>query len=569
MPQQQFGTRPQVRLDGQPLPPEHEPLLITVDIEADLTAPGRCVLTFSDPGRSVLDDLGVDLDQKVEVRASAVEETEERPLFTGSVYGLDIETDASGSRAYVRAYDDCQKLRQRRQVKSWNQVTDADLVRELAGDAGVTVGEVDAAGVLHPYIAQLNQTHWEFLSDRARRTGRVVHVADGKLRYAPVAQAAGGPATGGYQSADPLELIPGHNALYLRGGVAAAAQVGEIEARGWDPQSKREVVAATRPESRAASGRTTAADVGGSIGTRSQVVAAPGLADPAAVDDLARAVGRAVAGAYSYLEVGAVGDPRLRAGVVVSLGECGRLDGAYTITSARHRFDRDGYHTELQLSDRHDRSLYGLIGPSPGAERPPGARPAIVTNVEDPDRLGRVKLKYPWLSDDFETGWSRVVQVGAGPERGLLWYPEVGDEVLVDYLDADETLPVVVGGMFNGSDAAPFSGLDDQGDGKIDKRGMRTRVGHEVYLDDTAGEERIEIRTGNGKVSVRLDQAGRKIVIDCDGEVEITSTGDTSVRSQGNVTVEAQGNATFKAGGNLNIEAGGRVAVSGSMIALN
>lgn len=569
MAEQQFGTRPQVRLDGRPVPPEHDPNLVAVDIETDLTSPGRCLLTFADPSRSILDDLGVDFDQVVEVRASAVEEAEEHSLFTGSIYGIDIETDESGSRAYVRAYDDCQKLRQQRQVKSWNEVTDADLVQELAGDAGVPVGQVDAAPHLHPYIAQLNQTHWEFLTDRARRTGRMVFVADAKLQFTKVPEASGGPPTGGYESTDPLELVPGHNALYLRASLAAAHQVGEVEARGWDPRAKREVLASTTPTSRAANGRTTAADVGGSIGARQRVVPAPGLTEMAAVEELADSVAGTVAGAYSYVEVRAIGDPRLRAGVVVSVGESGRLDGAYTITSARHRFARDGYHTDLQLSDRHDRSLYGLVGPASDGHGAPGARPAIVTNVEDPDRLGRVKLKYPWLSDDFETGWARVMQVGAGPERGLLWYPEVGDEVLVEHLDGDATLPIVVGGLFNGSDVAPFSGFDDHGDGRIDKRGMRTRIGHEVYLDDTAGEERIQIKTADGAVSVLLDQAGHKIVIECDGKVEITSTGDASVRSQGNVTVEAQGNAEFKAGGNLTIDASGRIAISGSMIALN
>lgn len=569
MPDRQFGTRPLVRLDGRPLPAEHEPLLVAVEIETDLTAPGWCVLTFADPSRSVLDDVGVDLDQQVEVRASAVEGSAEQALFTGTVLGLDVETDECGSRAEVRAYDGSQKLRQLRQVKSWNEVTDADLVRELAGDAGVPVGRVDASGHVHPYVAQLDETHWDFLHRRAGRTGRLLYVADGELHFTPVPGASGGGATGGYQSTDPLELIPGHNALYLRGTVAAAQQVGEVEARGWDPKTKQEVVAAATPAARGATGRTDAAQVGSSLGARQRVVPAPGLSDHAAVEELARAVGGGVAGAYSYLEVRAVGDPRLRAGVVAAVGECGRLDGAYTVTTARHRFDRTGYHTDLRLSDRHDRSLYGLVGPGDGPGRAAGVRPAVVTNVEDPDRLGRVKLAYPWLADGFETGWARVVQLGAGPERGLLWYPEVGDEVLVGYLDDDPTLPVVVGGMFNGSDVAPFSGFDDHGDGRIDKRGMRTRIGHEVYLDDTAGEEQIRVRTADGAISILLDQAGGKVVIDCDGDVEISCSGDASVRSRGDVALEAQGNGQLKAGGDLTIEASGRVAISGSMIALN
>jgi phage protein D/phage baseplate assembly protein gpV len=566
VPPQEYGTRPLVRLDGQQVPAPLEAQLAAVDVETDLIAPGRCVLTFTDPSRSLVEDLGVDVDQTVEVRASAVDETQDKTLFSGKVFAIDLETDERGSRVHVRAYEGSHGLRQRRQVKSWNDVTDADLVAELARDAGVATGQVDASSHLHPHVSQLNQTHWDFLSERALRSGRVLFMADAKLHFTPLPEATGGPATGGFQSSDPLELIPGHNVDYFRGGITATGQVGDVEARGWDPRTKREVVASRRPEARSARGRTTPAEVGVALGSPTRVVSVPALSDHTLVDELAEAVGGTVAGAYAYAEVHATGDPRLQAGVVVSVGECGRLDGAYTVTTARHRFGDKGYHTELWLSDRHDRSIYGLAGHGRDGTGP-GVRPAIVTNVEDPEKLGRVKLKYPWLADDFETDWSRVVQLGAGPERGLLWYPEVGDEVLVDFIEP--WAPVVLGGLFNGEDVAPFAGFDDHGDGRIDKRGMRTRIGHELYLDDTAGEERIEIRSANGKVSLVLDQAGRKVVIDCDGDVEITCGGNATVRSDGNVTLKAGGNAELSAGGNLTLDAGGRVAVSGSMIALN
>ncbi len=86
----------------------------------------------------------------------------------------------------------------------------------------------------------------------------------------------------------------------------------------------------------------------------------------------------------------------------------------------------------------------------------------VVTAVDDPESLGRVKVKFPWLADDYESWWARVAQLGAGPDRGAVWLPEVNDEVLVAFEHGDTRRPYVVGGLCNGVDNPPF------GDGLID-----------------------------------------------------------------------------------------------------
>ena len=73
-----------------------------------------------------------------------------------------------------------------------------------------------------------------------------------------------------------------------------------------------------------------------------------------------------------------------------------------------------------------------------------------VTTNDDPDKLGRVKLMFPWLSDDYESDWARLVQLGAGPDSGAVFLPEVNDEVLVAFEFGDVRRPYVLGGLFNG-----------------------------------------------------------------------------------------------------------------------
>ena len=75
-----------------------------------------------------------------------------------------------------------------------------------------------------------------------------------------------------------------------------------------------------------------------------------------------------------------------------------------------------------------------------------------MTQNDDPDELGRVRVKYPALGDETEGWWARVAAPGAGKDRGLLMMPLVGDEVLVGFEHGDARRPFVLGSLWNGED---------------------------------------------------------------------------------------------------------------------
>jgi uncharacterized protein involved in type VI secretion and phage assembly len=568
VPATRYGTRPVVRLGGQRLPGALEPLLISLRVETDVTAPGTCLLTFADPAGTVLDELGVEYQQSIEVTASAVEEQDERVVFAGEVYGLDLEADERGSFAHVLAYDVGFRLRQRRGTRSFNDVTDGDVVRQLADDAGVATGTIDSGDIVHPYLAQLNETHWDFLVRRARACDRTLTVRDGKLCFTRSALAGDGPSPGDHASTDPLQLVAGRNLTYVRLRATASQQVAEVEVRGWDPMAKAELVATAPASSRSAQFGAEPGDVGRRCGAAVQVVTAPGLRTQAECEQLAASVGEMVAATFGYLEGVAIGDPRLQAGVAVSVGRAGRFDGRYVLTSARHDFDGQGYRTSVVVSGEHDRSLHGLTT-GERAVSYPGVYPAVVTNVSDPDGQGRVRLRLPWLAADFETDWARVVQIGAGPDRGVLWFPEVDDEVLVAFVGGDPTQPAVIGGLYNGSDTPPFDGFGDLDDGRVDVRGFRTRAGHALVFRDKGGEERVELRSADDSLVVTLDQAASKIVVESGGDVEVNAGGAVSLHASGDMSLHADGSATISAKSGLKLESTGQVEITGALIKLN
>src|SRR5690606_25229289 len=121
--------------------------------------------------------------------------------------------------------------------------------------------------------------------------------------------------------------------------------------------------------------------------------------------------------------------------------------------------------------------------------------PAIVTQIGNDEFRGRVKVKFPQLSDSDESHWARVLAAGGGPERGFWFLPEVNDEVLVAFEGGDVRHPIVMGGLYG-----KVSDEKLVADGKIATRALRSRLGHfmELYDGDKPEERHISFGLGSG-----------------------------------------------------------------------
>jgi len=203
-----------------------------------------------------------------------------------------------------------------------------------------------------------------------------------------------------------------------------------------------------------------------------------------------------------------------------------------------------------------------LSPPKPASERIFGVVSGIVTNNQDPDKLGRVKVRFPWLSESDESWWARVAAPMAGKGRGTYFLPEVDDEVLVAFEHGDVRFPYVLGALWNGTDNPP---VPDNADGKNNVRVIQSRSGHVIRLDDSDGAGKVEVIDSTGKNRVVIDSAAKTLTLQADGDVTIESANGKVVlkgasvevrsTSQG-VTVEAAGNMDLKAGPQLNVKGG-------------
>ncbi len=147
----------------------------------------------------------------------------------------------------------------------------------------------------------------------------------------------------------------------------------------------------------------------------------------------------------------------------------------------------------------------------------------------------RVKLRFPFFDGgNAESDWCRVVQPYAGNGYGAVFVPEEGDEVLVAFVHGDMRFPIVLGGLYNGTDKPPTDRTASR-----DQKLIRTKHGHQVLLDDSQGQEAIRITTAGGHELILDDASGTVAVTGNGVKVTLEDTGTVTVQGT-KVTVEAE-----------------------------
>jgi uncharacterized protein involved in type VI secretion and phage assembly len=197
--------------------------------------------------------------------------------------------------------------------------------------------------------------------------------------------------------------------------------------------------------------------------------------------------------------------------------------------------------------------------------RIPGVVIGVVTNNQDPDKLGRVKLSFPWLSQSDESFWARIAAPMAGKAQGAYFLPEVGDEVLVAFEHGDVRFPYVLGGLWNGKDAPPAT----NDDGKNNVRMIKSRSGHVVKLNDEDGKETIEIIDKSAKNSIVIDTSKNTVTITTDKDITLSASKGTIKLDAQNVEINSSAATKLKAGSTMNVEASGTMTVKGATVNIN
>lgn len=189
----------------------------------------------------------------------------------------------------------------------------------------------------------------------------------------------------------------------------------------------------------------------------------------------------------------------------------------------------------------------------------------VVTNNKDPDNLGRVKVKFPWLSDTDESYWARIATPMAGMQRGIYFIPEVEDEVLVVFEHGDVRFPYIIGGLWNGKDTPPETNKT----GKNDIRIIKSRSGHVIRLNDEKGKETIEIIDKTNNNSIKFDTAKNTISITSAKDITLSAPKGMIKLEAQKIDIQSSTNTNINAKTGMDVKATATMNIKGALINLN
>lgn len=471
-----------VELVGSPLPATTLRALATVRVQQRLSQPALCELSFRDPPGSL--DALTELMPGIAIRVLLAGNT--LPLFAGEVTAVEhVYEPARGRELRVRGYDMLHRLRKRQTVRAHVQTTLRDLARDLTNDLDISIEGKDT-GTATLRLIQHRQSDFELLSELAARSGIFLSLRENVLHLLSLE------GTG-----EPIALKYGESLFETRIELNGDPATRTVRATGWDPLR---VVTHEGETTQARLGRAVSAqvlpqDVGGD-GARAllnEATASDRHAEGLAQAELDTRLAREV-----VLRGVAEGNPALRPGARVHVSNVAEaLSGQYVLTAATHAIDdQRGYVTELSSEPPAPRTCSTATAATFG----------VVSAVDDPEHLGRIKVTLPAYAN-VETEWMNVVSVAAGADKGLMALPDVHDRVLVLLLGEDPAQGIVLGGLY-GPQAWPDDGVDGQA---IKRYTFQTRGGQRISLDDTRAVVRIEDKTGSyvemSPAKVRLHSA--------------------------------------------------------------
>ena len=573
-------------LDGRSLDATHLAGLLSVTVEQTWSAADRIELTFSDhlhDAPSVT--IGATIDVKIGRGSS------EEPLFKGEITAIGYRWSYGTRTAVFEGYDARHKLTRNITPTSYENITLKQVAEAVAQRHGLSVRSPHVlTSTTYPSL-MVAASDFAVLQHIARLSGCTWSLDDTTIVFE---DATARPALVTLTDADLTDFD-------LR--FTPIERTTEVAVHGWDPVNKQAIVGKqAMPTSRHT---PTNLDTTTSLKQGPATSWSAGPISAADADVLAMAIGRRLRDAEVTGRGTTRANAKIRPGTMVEVrGVSPRVNGKYLVSAADHVFgDSWGSLTTHFRVGPADAALADLMGErgAPNAATL-GVTIGIVTDIERKDQgaqPGTVRVKLPMISDSVQTGWARVMSQGSGADRGMVFLPEVGDEVLVAFEHGDLNRPYVLGTVWNQAGKVfgdTVAGNANQERRIVSKLGNRIRFVDKKEGDATSGlvieadqaktklffgykqtlfettDRPLEIK--NGKASIVLDKdeitiTANKITIKSATGDLVVDTSNVSVKAKQKFEVTANSQINIKGTGPATIESSAIMTVKGSMVKVN
>ena len=488
--------------------------------------------------------------------------------FKGIITKHSVKIKENGkSELHIECRDEAVKMTIGRHSRYYEQVKDSQVFDNLVGGYPGLQSDAQSTTLTHKELVQHHVSDWDFLLLRAEANGMLVFVNDGEVKTAR-------PVT----STDPvLQVSYGSSVLEFEASMDARSQWKNVEAASWDYANQQLFKAdASEAQGFAEPGNITGSKLAEAVNLDKYLLHHSGHLLEQELQDwvngtmmrsrLSKVRGRARITGFSGIKPG---------DMVQLTGIGDRFNGKSFVTAVIQDIANGAWYTHIQFG--YDPEQYaaktnhvddllsaGLVGSIHGLQI--GIVKRLAT---DPDGDDRILVKIPVIDNNAEGTWIRVGSLDAGNTRGAFFRPEIGDEVIIGFINDDPRHGIMLGMLNSSAKPAPLQASDDN-----NEKGFFTRSKMRIHFNDSTKTITIDTPAGN---SIQLDEAGTKIEIKDQNNNKVTmNTSGISVESPQNIEIKAGVNLTLSAGATLSIggaslsvKADGNCEIQGAMSKLS
>lgn len=549
-----------IEVDGKEI--DQDIQVLSIDTRTGVNKVPRARLVFSDgsPAQSnfELSDLQTFVPGK-KVRIAAGYDGKESPIFEGVIVKQGIRINqSSGSKLVVEVTDPAIRMTLERRSAVFESIKDSELIAKLITQNGLGK-EVAATHTVHEAIVQYYTSDWDLMVTRAEMNGFVVVVEAGKVTV-------GKPDT---KQAPELGVKYGDSILELSAEMDAATQFASsaIKSYTWDMASQGLVGAPPGPVEVEEPGNISSVELAKVFDVKELSQKSGGLLKKSSLQDwssgeLLKSKLSKICGSVCFQ-----GNAAARTGKMLELAGCGdRFNGAVFVSGVDHGI-RDGRWTTTAgfglAASWFAATAPHIAAADASGQLPPikGLQTGVVKKVSsDPEGEFRVLVSLPILQESSLGVWARLSTFYASNKVGAVFYPEVGDEVVVGFMNQDPRYPVILGAVYSKTLPPPYSPDEKNG-----IKALVTRGKLEIEFDEE--NKILQLRTPGKHLIKMNDQAAEISIEDSNGNSLVLSKAGVALSSASNLKIEARGNITVGAGGSLELSAEANASMQGLQVA--
>jgi Rhs element Vgr protein len=489
----------------------------------------------------------------VEIEIQAGYQSNETSIFKGIIVKQSIRAKGAESpKLCLELRDVAVKLTIGRKNKYFFDSSDSDIIEEIIAEYDGIDHEIEATDVTHQAMVQYYSTDWDFIVTRAEKNGKVVLAFDGKIIV----------------KAPDLSIEPvvgpvfGDSILDLEAELDIRNQYAAVTSNSWDFSAQELVTSEGVEPDVEKQGADTGSELSEIIGLESFLLQHTGLVKDDELQAWADAQMLKSRLAKIRGRIRIQGFPDVNPGSVITLNNIGdSFSGEVFVSGVGHTLKGGNWYTDIQFglkekwfskeADIVDTPASGLL---PGIN---GLHIGVVVQLEeDPDSEDRVLVKIPIISTEEDGVWARIASLDAGENRGAFFRPEIGDEVVLGFINDDPRAPVILGMLNSSSKPAGFTAADDN-----NEKGFVTRSGMKLVFDDDKISFTIETPAGNSLV-LSDDEKGILMTDENKNSIEFSKDGIT-IKSGKDLILEAKGDVKVK-GVNVSQKASAKFSAEGS-----